>query len=139
MILHKSPEEFKEAVEAAAQHFRMRPIFIEKDYWVTYILKNLSNSNFRDQVVFKGGTSLSKAYSSIKRFSEDIDLAVISPANYTSAKLKALLKNVTDVITKGLIAIEDHPMQNKLGKIRATVYAYEKVIDNSEFGVVKDY
>src|ERR1700741_4170729 len=130
MILHKSQNIFREAIEASAQHFGMRPIFIEKDYWVTYVLKNLSNSKYRNQVVFKGGTSLSKAYGCIKRFSEDIDLAIVSPSGYAGSKLKTLLKNVTEAITSDLKIKENHPLENKLGKIRATVYEYDKLIDS---------
>lgn len=139
MILHKSPQEFKDAIEAAAQHLKMRPVFIEKDYWVCYILKNLSTSEFADKVVFKGGTSLSKAYSCIERFSEDIDLAVLSPADYSGNKLKILLKKLTEKITEGLKNIPAHPLEKKIGMIRATAYEYDKVTGETNFGVVKDY
>jgi len=48
---------------------------IEKDFWVCYMLDYLFHRNAcKDNIVFKGGTSLSKAYNLIKRFSEDIDL-----------------------------------------------------------------
>jgi hypothetical protein len=50
---------------------------IEKDFWVCWVLKQLfSNKAFRDRLLFKGGTSLSKIFHAINRFSEDIDLAV---------------------------------------------------------------
>src|ERR1700734_2155440 len=95
MKLHESKQDFIDLIEAAAQHLRLRPVFVEKDYWVTYVLKNLSQSIHRGKVVFKGGTSLSKAYSLIERFSEDIDLAVLSPGEYSDAKMKALLKRIS--------------------------------------------
>lgn len=47
---------------------------IEKDFWVCWILKQLFSSELRNTVIFKGGTSLSKIFHLIKRFSEDIDL-----------------------------------------------------------------
>lgn len=81
MILNQSEDAFREAVEATAQSLNLRPVFVEKDYWIVYVLKKLSKSEFADKVVFKGGTSLSKAYQCIQRFSEDIDLAILSPAN----------------------------------------------------------
>lgn len=56
----------------------MNALYIEKDYWVSYILKAISQSQYKDVAIFKGGTSLSKAYKLIERFSEDIDLAVIT-------------------------------------------------------------
>ena len=49
---------------------------IEKDWWVTMVLKAVFSSEFAEYFVFKGGTSLSKAYHLIDRFSEDIDLAI---------------------------------------------------------------
>jgi len=49
---------------------------IEKDWWVTAILVALSKSSWADFLQFKGGTSLSKAWGLISRFSEDIDLAI---------------------------------------------------------------
>jgi hypothetical protein len=53
----------------------MNPAIVEKDFWVCWILKLLfSVPQLKDQMVFKGGTSLSKVYGLIDRFSEDIDL-----------------------------------------------------------------
>lgn len=49
---------------------------VEKDWWVTMVLKAVFSSSFAEHFVFKGGTSLSKAYHLIYRFSEDIDLAI---------------------------------------------------------------
>ena len=49
---------------------------IEKDWWVTEILRIVFSSPYADALVFKGGTSLSKGYNLIQRFSEDIDLAI---------------------------------------------------------------
>jgi hypothetical protein len=49
---------------------------IEKDWWVTLSLQALFSTKWKDNLVFKGGTSLSKAWRLIERFSEDIDLAI---------------------------------------------------------------
>lgn len=49
---------------------------IEKDWWVTITLSAIFASRHAEHLIFKGGTSLSKAYNLIERFSEDIDLAV---------------------------------------------------------------
>ena len=62
---------------AAAGRLGMNPAIIEKDFWVCWILKRLfSEPRRKDQMVFKGGTSLSKVYGLIDRFSEDIDLVL---------------------------------------------------------------
>ncbi len=52
------------------------PSAIEKDAWVTLVLRMLFGSELNQHIVFKGGTSLSKVYGLIERFSEDIDLAI---------------------------------------------------------------
>jgi predicted nucleotidyltransferase component of viral defense system len=53
------------------------PGLIEKDFWVCWILKHLfSIPAFESRLFFKGGTTLSKVFGIIERFSEDIDLAV---------------------------------------------------------------
>lgn len=93
MNLHHDPEAFAEFSSAAAEEFGLPEVYVEKDYWVTFALQNLAESNLVDQVVFKGGTSLSKAYRLIDRFSEDIDLAVLN-APVSDAACKALLKKV---------------------------------------------
>lgn len=56
------------------------PVMVEKDFWVSWALAVLfAHPEFGGQLVFKGGTSLSKVFGVIERFSEDIDLSV-SPA-----------------------------------------------------------
>ncbi len=53
------------------------PAIIEKDFWVCWALHRLFDVlQFRPQLIFKGGTSLSKAYNAIERFSEDVDLSL---------------------------------------------------------------
>lgn len=52
------------------------PVLLEKDYWVCWSLGELFKPGLLDGLVFKGGTSLSKAYDLIRRFSEDVDLTV---------------------------------------------------------------
>jgi predicted nucleotidyltransferase component of viral defense system len=49
---------------------------IEKDWWVTMALKAIFELPYSEHIVFKGGTSLSKGWNLIERFSEDIDLAL---------------------------------------------------------------
>ena len=49
---------------------------VEKDWWVTEIVRIVFSLPYAEAFVFKGGTSLSKGYNIIQRFSEDIDLAI---------------------------------------------------------------
>jgi hypothetical protein len=66
-------------VEQAANRRNVSPVVLEKDFWVCWILGILFQSEFAGNLVFKGGTSLSKVFGVIERFSEDIDLS-LSPA-----------------------------------------------------------
>ena len=67
--------EQKELFLATAGKMGISESIVEKDFWVCFMLDHLFNeSKYKDYFVFKGGTSLSKAYHVIHRFSEDIDL-----------------------------------------------------------------
>jgi hypothetical protein len=68
--------DFEQAIIRAAEHFRdrgLRPAIIEKDYYVTEALR-VTATVVGGKVIFKGGTSLSKGWNLIQRFSEDIDI-----------------------------------------------------------------
>ena len=99
MKLFESPE-FQQAIIRAAEHFRgqgFRAAIIEKDYYVTEALRTLSSAAY-DKVIFKGGTSLSKGWNLIQRFSEDIDIFLdpksfnppLGAANAINRELKSL-------------------------------------------------
>ena len=64
--------------EAISAQTGMPSFAVEKDWWVTQALAIVFEMNVSKHLVFKGGTSLSKAWKLIKRFSEDIDLAIES-------------------------------------------------------------
>lgn len=63
-------------IEQAATRRNVSPVILEKDFWVCWLLGILFESEFADSLVFKGGTSLSKVFGVIERFSEDIDLSL---------------------------------------------------------------
>lgn len=64
----------REMIISAAAALNMDEAAVEKDFWVCWVLKQLFESALKDSIIFKGGTSLSKVYGFIHRFSEDIDL-----------------------------------------------------------------
>ena len=73
-FLHLSDRDRREAL-AQAQNDSGRPFYLlEKDVWVVWCLEQLCGAPFGRDLVFKGGTSLSKAHKVITRFSEDVDL-----------------------------------------------------------------
>ena len=63
-------------IEQAALKRNISPIVMEKDFWVSWLLGILFQSEFASHLVFKGGTSLSKVFGVIDRFSEDIDISL---------------------------------------------------------------
>lgn len=78
MILDNNTQQFSDAIRAASEHLNIAAIYIEKDYWITKILQQLSRTPQSNNIVWKGGTSLSKGYGLIDRFSSDIDIAVLA-------------------------------------------------------------
>jgi predicted nucleotidyltransferase component of viral defense system len=74
MNLHTNTTDFSALITFTARHFNIIPAFVEKDYWITVALSRLAQSDNVENAVFKGGTSLSKGYRIISRFSEDIDI-----------------------------------------------------------------
>ncbi len=69
-----SAAERLEALNMVANTFGIPPHLLEKDIWVVWALQHLFTGPYAQHLVFKGGTSLSKAYGVIRRFSEDVDL-----------------------------------------------------------------
>lgn len=72
-----TPDETKRrAYTQIAENTGMSPFAVEKDWWVVQTLSAISETEAGPYLIFKGGTSLSKAWKLIQRFSEDIDLAI---------------------------------------------------------------
>lgn len=74
-IAHASEQVRKELFGETAARKGMSPAVVEKDFWVCWILgKIFADESLSRRLLFKGGTSLSKAFGLIRRFSEDVDL-----------------------------------------------------------------
>lgn len=130
MILHENKEEFEELIEATSTYFNIPSVYIEKDYWVTYVLKSLSKSEHIGTAIFKGGTSLSKAYKLLDRFSEDIDLAVIIDG-LSGGQIKSLIKKIEkDLLDENFEEVET-PQTSKGSKFRKTVHQYPQTIEGN--------
>lgn len=93
-FLHENKDEFANAVNMASERYGILPAVAEKDYYVTMILRELSER--MDFLVFKGGTSLSKCFKIIKKFSEDIDITIDTRLTQgKKKKLKAAIKEIS--------------------------------------------
>ena len=75
-FLELGADERRLYIEQAALRRNVSPVILEKDFWVCWLLGMVFESEFADSLVFKGGTSLSKVFGVIERFSEDIDLSL---------------------------------------------------------------
>ena len=81
MRLHQNWDLFTDALQAASQPIKdgglcIKSIFIEKDYWICRSLALMAANDKENRAIFKGGTSLTKAYGIGGRFSEDMDIAI---------------------------------------------------------------
>ncbi len=128
MILHTDKKLFTDVLLATSEYFSILPTYIEKDYWITHSLSLMSQSDDAGKLVFKGGTSLSKAYHLVNRFSEDIDIAVINSSSFTGNQLKTLIKKVAKEMTDGLQEVPVDGVTSKGSHFYKAVYAYPNVL-----------
>lgn len=95
MRLRDSPDVLDTYVTQVSDVSGIPSAHVEKDYWVTEVLRGVARSSEEQGVfvVFKGGTSLSKAYKLIRRFSEDVDILVVVDG-WSHAQRDAALKAI---------------------------------------------
>jgi len=141
MNLHENTELFAELLTAASLPeeqggLGVRQAFLEKDYWVTRSLQMLSESRFAEEAVFKGGTSLSKASGVGFRFSEDIDIAIVSDETRTDNQTKALVGGIGKAMSKDLTEVA-MPDTRKFSKYRKVYYRYPETSGDTGVTAVK--
>lgn len=129
MYLHNDKESFKEMIDQVATKNNIAPEIVEKDYYVTLILRLLSEK--LDNIVFKGGTSLSKGFHVINRFSEDID--VTFNEHIGESRRKKLKYNVLKVISEELsLPISNWSSIQSDRDYNAYFFEYHSVFDFDE-------
>lgn len=132
MKLHEDKALFAEVILRASQPKGNSGIgvnagFIEKDYWITRALQQMSGSAAKDVAVFKGGTSLSKVYDIGARFSEDVDIAIVRSDGMTDAGLKAIIRSTEKAMSYGLTPIERPGLTSKGSRYRKSYFLYPQV------------
>ena len=137
MNLHLDKNEFKKAVDFTSNSMGISAIYVEKDYWLTYALYTVFNNEIGKDTIFKGGTSLSKCYNMIDRFSEDIDLVVLRREGETDTKLKAKLKAISKVVETYMPEVDVLGITHKMGMNRKTAHSYNKSFEGN-YGQVRD-
>lgn len=88
------------------------PASIEKDWWVTQVLKAIYTLPYRDHLSFKGGTSLSKCWGLIERFSEDVDLGM--DREYLGFEGELSKTQISDKLRRAACAFVRERMQHDL-------------------------
>lgn len=128
--LHNHPE-FADLLNIIAGERKILPALVEKDYWIMHVLYGLKKQGFLFEL--KGGTSLSKGFRIIDRFSEDIDIHITPPAKFginenpknTNAKNVQARKDFYDWLAEeikinGIVKIErDHTFDDPDGYYRS--------------------
>ena len=104
---------FNDIIIAASSRLGIETAIVEKDYYVSLLLKEI-NKNYPD-IIFKGGTSLSKCYKIINRFSEDIDIGINA-----------------DKATEGM-------RRNLKSAIKKSIYDLGFLLDNAEEIMTRTY
>ena len=126
MKLHEDKKLFADAIRTTAEQKGILEIYIEKDYWVTYALYTIFKNEIGKETIFKGGTALSKCFSLIDRFSEDIDLVIKRDESETDNQLKRKIKKITTTVSDILPEIEIPEVTRKFGMSRKTAHKYTK-------------
>ena len=139
MNLHSDRAAFELIIDEVANSSGVRRDVLEKDYYVTLMLKELADRPNQGYAYFKGGTALYKALRSIRRFSEDIDLTVYVEDCPTLSQAKKRLENASlkfNCLPKG------ETEENRRGSI-ICLYVYDSLYQLDEndalqrFGKVK--
>lgn len=137
-------KDFKSLLDIVADEMRIEPGLVEKDYWIMHTLYGLKKQGF--QFELKGGTSLSKGFQIIERFSEDIDihitpdpaLQVIEDPRKTKPSHIQSRKNFYDWLVKnikieGIVSQErDHEFDNDIFTSGGIRLHYDNKVDKVE-------
>ncbi len=137
MNLHENKTLFQQAVRFTAQEMKIADLYIEKDYWVTFALKQIFSEETKEYCVFKGGTVLSKCYGIVERFSEDIDLVIMKTGEESANQLKNRLKKVSQILEKHLPEVAVTNITQKMGMNRKTAHTYSKEFQGN-YGQIRD-
>lgn len=130
--LHENKEEFLNAVSLCVEKYGILPEIIEKDYYVTMILRLLAAD--QPAVVFKGGTSLSKCYKVIKRFSEDIDITIDKDLTWgQKKKIKETIKTAASVLGLQIPNIDKTQSRNSYNKY---IFEYDTVLRKTDPAII---
>ncbi len=124
--LRDNPDELDVFVTRIAAQTGVPAAHLEKDFWVTEVLRGAATASASTgcSVIFKGGTSLSKAHRLIQRFSEDVDLIVVLPDAGRTTRDKTLKEFVSAAADSTGLLPESDPDSTTKGVKRTAAFAY---------------
>lgn len=129
MTLHEDKKKFHSAIQMAAEVLKIKPHFVEKDYWICRSLQQMVRSDASHHAIFKGGTSLTKAYNIGARFSEDIDVAIADAHLMSGNQLKTTIRRTAHSMTDGLVEVVKPNYTSKGSHYHKAYYAYPTISD----------
>lgn len=130
-FLHNDKKRFAQAVELVVSKQNLRPEIVEKDYYVTMILRLLSER--LPFIVFKGGTSLSKCHKAINRFSEDIDITIDTAISQgQKKKVKEAIEDVSSLLGLSIPNIDETRSRRDYNRYEI---AYNSIQQAKDFAV----
>ena len=131
MRLDENRTLFEKTINETSVFLDINREYVEKDYWLVLILKNIMSKN--RGYVFKGGTSLSKCYHLINRFSEDIDISYSD--SYDSlpvTEVKRKFKGIINSINEAGLEILDKDHLRRSAYFNQFQCPYNSLFDNNQ-------
>ncbi len=128
-MLHNDRETFEQVILKVSEDTGIDAGIVEKDYFVTLFLRRIVE--LQPNIIFKGGTSLSKCYKLINRFSEDIDLNIETDANPTEGKRRKLKANIVAIVNEFDFSIDNPEKVKSNRKYNRYVINYPTVFTSS--------
>jgi hypothetical protein len=125
----RDTSEFGPTLDAAAERLEISATAVEKDYWVSEVLRVLAK-DFGDEFIFKGGTSLSKGYRIIERFSEDVDILVL-PGERGLGTTDKLMKRMASGAAAGVGGEASPVGGSERGRHRSYAISYPATRDST--------
>jgi predicted nucleotidyltransferase component of viral defense system len=130
--LRERPDDLLALVSSASDAKRMPRDFVEKDFWVTEVLRaTISAAQANNALaIFKGGTSLSKAFELLERFSEDVDVLLVLPDGLGETARHTIIKRICAAVGDHLgVALE--VKESETGMKRNVRYPYEQRFEST--------
>ncbi len=125
--LREQPDDLFALVSSACDALHMPPDFVEKDFWVTEVLRaTISAAEASDALaIFKGGTSLSKAFNLLERFSEDVDVLLVLPDGLGETARHTMIKRICAAVADHL-QVAQQVKESETGMKRNVRYPYQR-------------